>query len=1221
MSGDAEDRLGRLCEELEAALTAGETLDLRALAVRFSVDEEHVRRAARALAALHEVLDDHDGDEVHAARVLPPPELPGDYEVLGELGRGGMGVVYRVHQRSLDRELAVKVLRPGDLVFGDAIARFEREARSLARLRHRHIVSVHEVGHAQGFVYFTMDYIAGETLAQRLARGPMTTAQVVRLVTQVARAIAYAHQKGVVHRDLKPQNILVDEHGDAFVVDFGLARDVDAAGDATRTGQLLGTPAYMSPEQALGDSERIGETSDVYALGAVLYECLAGVAPFAGLPLAQLMHAVIEREPVPLRKRQPHVPQDLAVICEQAMQKEPARRYATAQALVEDLERFSIGKEILARRRSELGRVVQFVRRHRRSVLTAVVPMVLMALFVWWLVLPGLVRARTAALATRMYAEGNTAGAAAAWLDVLGDVEAQGVDPSERAAAARALLDEAGRLYVRVEGSGPAADRLVAAAARILGNGPHLLWPPPVGAAAGVREEMLHQQARLQCLPTGEPGLLHADATRLRRELGDARSADAASMMFVGGLRTVLGAWPDGSLTAVQTLLQHGLALPPSFERTLREIARSRVPWAPVATVEDSQLADLVSIVRDPSRPMERRRSAAALFHRFGWLPSTVDVVPGDEGPEALYSERDLTWLASSWHDLHALDRIESHRRRVGVVIQRYAELEDPSRRTRWQLDHWLNAYTGVSSNSAAWSQWWLDHGDEDPRRWLSRALGVEVEPDDLTTAMLLQRLRRGEGDWRQLHRLLCLVAEDAVERPCERMSATQTLVAWERALGLVPDEGRQLRVATFFIDRTTGQPELLASHRQLVHVGDVAQWDLPARSLPIADAFVGGRMPAAVFDRRVRGSASVGWDGRSITLRGSSQLSIVMSGGTLRGLASAQNDDIPDGMVGLIESLQLTQPWGDRVSWFTLATLTGVEDRAWTQQDWREAVGRSIARLTGEPSDLLVAQAVAICIATLFPMPERLAELRQSHERIEALDMHQDYLSSSRLASLLAAGDEQVIGVEPTGACHDGDYRNAFFWSRLVLATDSERIRDHAFEHLRDTRVDVAFGRGLRRLRDRGVVLPQWLAEKLPTARSVYANFLWHSRWAVAGVLCNLLVGVLLVPFTWRSRAARRVAGPLLMVAGGLLSNWSLRLGGVEWNPLWLGTALHVLGCWALCWRASRSSLWLLASLWWTGTTIAHLAGLLTNPPTAWLIAIALVILLVPTRRAPSAH
>ena len=289
-----------------------------------------------------------------------------------------MGVVYRAHDTSLGRDVALKVLRPGEHLFGDALARFRREAQSLARLHHRHIVTVHSIGDHEGSVYFTMDLVEGKTLADLISDGDLGTARSVKLLRQVASAIAYAHDRGIVHRDLKPHNILVDGAGDAYVVDFGLARDA-AAGRPdqptlkTATGQLLGTPAYMSPEQARGDAARIGEPSDIYALGAVLYECLVGQPPFGHRPVVDLLQAIVREEPTAPRRLNPKVPTALETVCLHALRKDPDRRYPAAQAFGEDLERFAEGRPIHAVPPGPIERSWMWLQRRGSHVITALI--------------------------------------------------------------------------------------------------------------------------------------------------------------------------------------------------------------------------------------------------------------------------------------------------------------------------------------------------------------------------------------------------------------------------------------------------------------------------------------------------------------------------------------------------------------------------------------------------------------------------------------------------------------------------------------------------------------------------------------------------------------------------------------------------------------------------------------------------------------------------------
>ncbi|QDV06424.1 Serine/threonine-protein kinase StkP [Planctomycetes bacterium Poly30] len=378
-----DERLFELGESLGHALRAGESVRPEQWAKRYDLELEDVEAALRALEGLR------PGAEAGAGRPpaspfpqdLQAPKLPADLAVRGELGRGGMGVVWRAHQVSLDRDVAVKVLMPTEIVFGAALERFQREAKSLARLRHRHIVRIHDVGTSDGHLYFVMDLIEGESLAAALKRGgAMNPARAVRLLRQVASAIAYVHERGIVHRDLKPANILIDGDGDAYVVDFGLALDRTAATDLTVTGHLLGTPAYMAPEQIRGDRALIGETSDIYAMGAILYECLEGKAPFAGLGLMDLVQSIERREPLSLMRTRSSVPLPLARIAHKAMAKSPADRYPTARALLEDLERFEAGARVLAEPPSVMRGLGFWTKRHRTTLAAILVSVIVTAL-------------------------------------------------------------------------------------------------------------------------------------------------------------------------------------------------------------------------------------------------------------------------------------------------------------------------------------------------------------------------------------------------------------------------------------------------------------------------------------------------------------------------------------------------------------------------------------------------------------------------------------------------------------------------------------------------------------------------------------------------------------------------------------------------------------------------------------------------------------------------
>ncbi len=337
-------------------------------------------RAMAAHRALGEVVDETLVEPSTGAEDRLPPALPADYEVERELGRGGMGVVYLVRQKSLGRDVALKVLRPGEQAFGPLLKRFQDEARHLARLRHPNIVSIHEVGDAEGEPYFTMDYIAGESLATVLQRGALSPTQAVASLKEVTSAIQHAHSQGIIHRDLKPSNVLIDADGHAYVTDFGLARDVTQAVGHTQTGAILGTPQYMAPEQALGQSDRIGEATDLHGLGMLLYEMLTGRPPYGSDAAARVVVRLLHEEPKPLRQLDSRIPRDLETICLKALQKRPEDRYPTATALQEDLRRFEAGESILARRQPLWRKAVRTLRRHAWQVALGAAVMVIGAL-------------------------------------------------------------------------------------------------------------------------------------------------------------------------------------------------------------------------------------------------------------------------------------------------------------------------------------------------------------------------------------------------------------------------------------------------------------------------------------------------------------------------------------------------------------------------------------------------------------------------------------------------------------------------------------------------------------------------------------------------------------------------------------------------------------------------------------------------------------------------
>lgn len=280
------------------------------------------------------------------------PNLPrdfGPYELIREVGRGGMGVVYEAKQRGLDRSVAVKMILAGHLASPEIVRRFQAEAKAAARLRHSNIVHIHDVGCVGGQDFFAMEYIEGQSLEKPIADGPVEAHFAVRLISTVARAVEHLHQQGVLHRDLKPSNILLDAEGQPFVTDFGLAKVFAPDSETTATGIIAGTPSYMAPEQASGRRAEVGPATDVYSLGAILYELLTGAPPFRAKTALDTLMEVLSCDPAMPRSLNPRIPRGLELICLKCLAKEPGERYTSAAALADDLDRFARGEVLEAR--------------------------------------------------------------------------------------------------------------------------------------------------------------------------------------------------------------------------------------------------------------------------------------------------------------------------------------------------------------------------------------------------------------------------------------------------------------------------------------------------------------------------------------------------------------------------------------------------------------------------------------------------------------------------------------------------------------------------------------------------------------------------------------------------------------------------------------------------------------------------------------------------------
>jgi serine/threonine-protein kinase len=301
-----------------------------------------------------------------AAETAAVPEFRqrfGKYELEAELGRGGMGVVYRARQTDLDRPVALKMILAHFLSSPEHLRRFRDEARAAAGVNHPHIVAVYEAGDIEGQPYFAMQYVAGRSLAQALRQGPLEPLAAARLVRDIARGVSHLHEHGIVHRDLKPSNILLGADDHPYVTDFGLVKLLAGDSQRTSTGVIVGTASYMAPEQAAGRSVEVGPRSDVYSLGAILYETLTGQPPFREESPLDTLVLVLEGEPLPPRQRRPEVPAGLELICLRCLEKSPEERFGSAEELARTLDAFLHGDDIDVRPPDAATRLRRWVRR------------------------------------------------------------------------------------------------------------------------------------------------------------------------------------------------------------------------------------------------------------------------------------------------------------------------------------------------------------------------------------------------------------------------------------------------------------------------------------------------------------------------------------------------------------------------------------------------------------------------------------------------------------------------------------------------------------------------------------------------------------------------------------------------------------------------------------------------------------------------------------------
>lgn len=317
----------------------------------------------------------------NSSDVTIPPETPKEsiastpvstakvhgFEILAEIGRGGMGVVYKARQLTLNRIVALKMLLSGSHAHSEDILRFLSEAEAVATLQHPNIVQVYETGHSENLPYMALEFVAGGSLDKILQKGPLPTAEAARLVKEMANGMNAAHQAGIVHRDLKPGNVLITGDGTPKITDFGLAKKVEGGSGLTQTGAVMGTPSYMAPEQASGESKRVGPAADVYALGAILYCCLTGRPPFQANTQLDTLLQVLDHEPQAPRSIRKEIEPALEAICLKCLRKSPQDRYPSANALAEDLHSFLEGGPVIAEGSSRLGFVKLLLKETRHT--------------------------------------------------------------------------------------------------------------------------------------------------------------------------------------------------------------------------------------------------------------------------------------------------------------------------------------------------------------------------------------------------------------------------------------------------------------------------------------------------------------------------------------------------------------------------------------------------------------------------------------------------------------------------------------------------------------------------------------------------------------------------------------------------------------------------------------------------------------------------------------
>jgi serine/threonine-protein kinase len=347
----AEQELAMLISQLADRVNSGEQLELEPVCRQYPQFEYDLRELWGTVVVANMAASAHSRDGLNAIGYAQPLELPcefGQYTLEAEIGRGGMGIVYRAVRHSDRETVAIKMILKGDFATDADRDRFDSEAAAAAKLDHPNIIPIHEIGEQNGRAFFCMKLVEGQSLGDRLMQGPLSPERAALIMRQISHAIEHAHQHGVLHRDLKPSNVLLDHAGHAYVADFGLAKLVQTGMSLTKSGVVLGTPAYMSPEQAAGIRQQVNESSDIYSLGAILYHCLTGRPPFLGTTPVETVMMVIEQDPVAPRSLNRQCDRKLEMITMRCLQKPKDLRYATAGDLADDLDAFLNNESVSA---------------------------------------------------------------------------------------------------------------------------------------------------------------------------------------------------------------------------------------------------------------------------------------------------------------------------------------------------------------------------------------------------------------------------------------------------------------------------------------------------------------------------------------------------------------------------------------------------------------------------------------------------------------------------------------------------------------------------------------------------------------------------------------------------------------------------------------------------------------------------------------------------------